>query len=401
MRTLLTILVLGGLVQQAFAQQLEPNSPGGFLVDANGANPSLGTPFSVYSVAGEPIAFQVGGGGNQPFVLAMGQLATLSTIYPALGGQALDLDQSSVAIVGDGIGGSGVLPASLFQTSPAGTAPFIFPTSPAFVGLTIALQAIVSDPAAPLGLNFTAAAAFTGSNALIFRGNDIVQEFVIPSGPYTFYGNVFTSVDVSSNGWVRFGGATSFSSGSFPIPAALINGQLGGGTFVGGPLQGLSSPGIAALWADLDFSSPGAEISVAETSPGVLTIDWTNAEAAGTNTLVGSFRCSVDTTFGSPLVVLDYGGVVTGANFPFAPSGIPIGPIVGVADGGTAGAQVIDMNLVTAGVLNAVTPSTSPNTYIQDFQGLAGTPAETFDLAGLSLNFLDQSLNSSGNFNLF
>ena len=403
MRILMTILILTGLVARAQGQQLEANSTGGFLVNANGDNPVPGTPFSLYVPIGEPIAFQVGGAARQPIVLAMGQLATTSTIFPSLGGQAFDLEQSGAVIVGDGIGGSGALPAFLFQTSVNGVAPFIFPTSSSFLGQTLAVQAVVSDPTAPLGLNLTAAASFVGSDALSFGGNDVVREFTMPSGAYSFYGNSYTSVDVSSNGWIRFGGGTSVDSSAFPIQsfftAGLVEGYGNGLGPVTIPGNIAPAPCVAALWADLDFSSPGSEVSIRESSSGVLTVDWVNAESA--TVPIGSFRCSIDTTFGSPLVVLDYSGVMSGAAFPGGLLGLPAGPVVGVTDGGTVGAAINSVDLASGGVLNAMNPLTSPDSFVQDFQGAGATAAEAFDLAGLVLNLLDQSPNSAGDFNLF
>ena len=404
MRKTLVVVALVALSAGTYSQQLQPNSPGARILTDRAIPPTPGRAFPVNVIQGESMAFQVVGAPLSPLILLAGQLANPSTAILGLGGQFLDIDLNGMAIVADGFGGTGLLPQILGFTDGIGSAPFGFPTNLAFLNQTLAFQGLLADPTGPLGLRFTAAINFLGSSALTMSGDDDVQEFVFPSVSYDFYGQTYTSVSVSTNGWIRFGG-DALLAGRFASYADFIRGGLGD---LNGPLSnsqpGLlpsvipAAPGIAALWADLRFSGGTSVVTAEENQPGLLEVTWENASLLNAAAPFGTVRCTVDIQSGSPVVTLDYTGVL---NVPIAPSFPFAGPLVGITDGGTAAGVLSEFDLLSAGAVVATTPTTNVNAFVQDFTGNGVLAAEPFDLAGSILTFADQSTTSAGDFRLF
>ena len=105
---LLPFLVLLVAALSANAQ-VEPNDPNGRL-QSSGVDPVAGAPFQVPSTGGM-ISIEVGGLPQSPYIFLAGNYAAPGTVIPILGNQVLNLDMGGgIAIIGDGIGGTGLQP---------------------------------------------------------------------------------------------------------------------------------------------------------------------------------------------------------------------------------------------------------------------------------------------------
>ncbi len=91
------------------------------------------------------------------------------------------------------------------------------------------------------------------------NGHPTSQHSVTLSLPFqfTFYGVNYTSVSVSTNGWIAFGESDLESFRNYPIPGA------------GGP-----SPMVAAFWDDLTTDNGGQVYKYIDAAEGTVTIEW-------------------------------------------------------------------------------------------------------------------------------
>ncbi|MCA9320824.1 MAG: hypothetical protein KDB53_08825 [Planctomycetes bacterium] len=381
----LTMLVIHASVH---AQQLELNDAGGAMRHRNN-DPSPGSPFLVG--VSEGLTFAVRGGSNQPFSLIVGNLTANSLQVPILNNQFFDLDLAGAAVVGDGIGGAGALPSAWFVLGPAGSAVFSFPTHPGLDGQRAAFQAVVADPTlAPLNLNLTAAPEFQFTNGVVGSGDENLISFVFPSGSYSLYGQAHTGIEISSNGWITFGTNIAQWPDPFPTVLGFTMGSPGDVPFIGLPILN-PRPAIAALWDDLDLSA--GTFSAIETLPGITTITWTNGSFVTNGQPFGTISCIVDVSTGSPFVLLDYTA--------FAPAMPMQSGLVGLSDGASVAAVVHELDLVTGGLVNSMSPMNPANTYLQEFSGAGTVATEALDLSGRILSFFDSSPSGTGAFFLF
>ncbi len=379
-RFMLFLIALCLILAPVTAQQLEPNTPGGFL-QVNGVDPTPGTPFLV--TPNGTMNFEVGGNANAGYSLVVGQLATTSITDPLLNGQFFDIDLNTAALVGDGIGGTNTgLPANLFFLNSNGVSPWSIPTNPGLLGQRLAFQAVVFDPAQPpLNLNITAAAEFDVQNVTVLTGDDSFVSFSLLQ-PYPLYGQTYNQCFISTNGWIKFGGAPFFSDLS-ESSQDFLSGNVGGAGAGSGPV-------VAPLWEDLDMGNgnPGQQVIINESVPGLLTVTWQNGDYFP-STPFGTVIATVDVTAGIPQITLDYLGY--NAMTP------PTEGIVGVSDGGVAMAVANEVDLVQMG---AVVPTGGFNPAETIFQNFGtGTFPEAVDLAGTVLNFVDAA--GTGQFALF
>lgn len=402
MRPIIMLGLLAFAVATATAQQLELNDAGGSLT-RSGTDPVVGCPFPVS--ANGSVDFRISGAPSLPYILALGSLAGTSTQLPLLNNQYFDLDLATAVVLGDGIGGSGLLPSYLCATNGNGVSNWSFPANPGLVTATIALQAITTDFAQPpFNLNITAAAAYTfvsaptpitpagvqvGTN---LTGDDAFQVFTTTSS-YTIYGAARTQFAVSTNGFIRI--AATGTSDLSESSAEMIGGTPG--ALAAAPL-------IALLWEDLDMGNNLVTQSVQcfeDTTSGVLTFVWNNGEYfPSTTPNWGQVACRITNLGASCQIELDYSAY----NYQVS-GGTPSEGIVGVSDGNVGGAAGAN---VQADLINICTvPFTSSGdfqTYFQNFDGTGGvgTPAaQPIDVQGLILTFIDTSVTGSGNYVVF
>ena len=379
----LTLILVSALAVTATAQQLELNDAGGSL-QSNGADPVPGTPFTLSLT--DSLSLEVAGAANSGFILVFGNLAAVST-PTGINGQFFDLDMGSAILVGDGIGGSPAgLPSAFFGTNVLGQANFSFPVTAALTNLTFAFEAIVSDPTQGMfPLNFTAAPEFFVSSlpaAVVLVGDDTAASF-ITNGPLNMYGINYNQISVASNGYIRFG--VMDPNSDFTETTA---------DFLAGTPNALpAAPMIALLWEDIDMGNavPGQQVNIAETALGVVQVDYISADYFPADPF-GNISITIDSSMGTTFITMDYTGY-TGLTLPSE-------GIIGVSDGGTVGATPMEIDLVTAGAVNAYTALVSESTF-QNFDGTGGTlAAEPFDLvtAGI-VNFLD--VTGLGSFTVF
>lgn len=359
------------------AQQQEVNDAGGSL-RSQGVDPVPGSPFVVSG--NSSLVLEVGGNPVVPYALVMGALAQTSLAIPQWNGQFLDLDLGQPLLVwGDGFGPGGLLPSVLFSLNASGQAIWNIPLSPAATNQRFAFQALVADPAQASLINATAAGEWLVSDALILQGSE-VGSYTLPNGAQTIYGQTFSSLTVSTSGWVAFG--PTFSNPDFTVSSS---------TFTSGTLGSslASQPVACPLWTALSFSTAQARVEAREIVPGLVQIDWIDgARLVSTSPgTLGSFGCMLD--FNASTVTFDYTQLSPAIG---SPPTIPFpgftDTLVGLTDGGTASSTVNELDLADAtGVLPFAAPG--PQTLFQNFG--TGPFAEPVDLAGLVLTFVDVS----------
>ncbi|MCA9321245.1 MAG: hypothetical protein KDB53_10950 [Planctomycetes bacterium] len=369
---LATSLVVA-LTVTASAQQLETNSPGGSL-RSQGLNPIPGSPFRP-GINGT-LNFTVGGPAGNPFALVFGQLATTSLSIP-LTTEFFDLNQAGAVLVVNGFGPGGGLPSFFSLLNGNGQASFSFPLNPSLLNVPMAFQGFVADfTLPPININLTAAAEFVPANTVnqvVVTADDLVTNYPIPSGSITLNGQTFSSFDVDTNGWIKFGSGafTDLSESNFN----MINGLMGGAT---------AAPGIAVLWRDLDVGNglPGQNLTIDEPIPGIITVTWNNADFyPATN--IGTFGCTIDSLAfgpGFPQITLNYSGA-TFVN--------QINSIVGVTAGNPVNATTVEYNLVSAGAVQPYISTALSETIFQDFGTGTSVPAEALDLGGQVVTYTD------------
>ncbi len=405
---LLPFLVLLVAALSANAQ-VEPNDPNGRL-QSSGVDPVAGAPFQVPSTGGM-ISIEVGGLPQSPYIFLAGNYAAPGTVIPILGNQVLNLDMGGgIAIIGDGIGGTGMLPSVLFSLDYFGESNIGLPSSPMAVGQKIAFTAITADPSSPLGLNITATAEYeitdvirteviplmTSPAAFLPPGDEGIYTHTFLGSPYMFYGQARTQMTISTNGWIRFDDqATNAGAGGYGP-------EFFGGTV--GMAQGATTnaPLVAALWGDLDFSNtysfvgtPGSIWIVEDLTQDTVRVEFING---GYIFQFGFGDVIIEFAFNglSPVMTMDY------TNYA---STIPQGYMkVGVSDGNTGSPAGTDTEAdwVTNGSVNVTTAAADYFSYFQDFAGTSGTVAqETEDLSGLIITFQDLSPIAGGQWAIF
>lgn len=396
-RTLTTAITLVLMATLATAQT-EPNDPTGAL-RSDGADPTPGTPFTVTSAAAT-MNLEISGISGASYILAMGTHMNNGVSRPMLNFQVLHLDTTApVIVIGDGIGGSGILPPAFFQLDSTGMSQFAFPTSAAASGMRFGFQAFTTDPAFPFGLNLTAGVEFEVNDVVLTNviplmtatgawapGDDGIYVHDLLLGGFSFYGNVGTQITISSNGWIRFDG-TATNSDSFSDTGRFLDGTVGGGA--------AGVPVIAALWGDLDFTAAFTGLP----SQGSITIE----EDLVLNTLKVSFinggyifgggfgdvLVAMDFSMPAPLVELDYTNYANQFQQGFL--------FVGASDGDSTVGVDVETDMVTGGVVNTHTATTPYETYYQDFGGNSGAvPGEFEDLTGLIIHMADMDSAGQG-----
>ncbi|MCA9322529.1 MAG: hypothetical protein KDB53_17435 [Planctomycetes bacterium] len=375
----LPFVVLGVFTILAQAQQLDVNSPGGSL-QSNGTDPVPGTPFAPN--LNSSIQLTIAGGASRPIALVVGQLALVSTPIPFTT-QFFDLNQVGAALVVNGFGGGGVLPFPLGFLNTSGTASYSFALNAATAGQHFAFQGIVGDPTAPpINLSLTAAAEFVPTAKITVVGDDVLTNFFVPSGPVLFKGQNYSAIQVSTNGWIKFG-LNATNNDLSELYADMVSGLIGAGT---------AAPAIAVLWDDLDVgNTPLQNQIIDEAIPGIITVTWNNADYFP-STPLGTFSCTIDSVAfgpGLPLITLDY----TAANMAGRAEGI-----VGITAGGGS-AVTVEHNLVVGGVVNPYVFSNPTETLFQSFATGVGVAPEPVDLSAKILSFAD--LTGTNGWSLF
>jgi hypothetical protein len=243
----------------------------------------------------------------------------------------------------------------------------------------LSAQAVVLNPTHPDGFNLSQASMMHGTTSQVLAtitGDDVYQNVQLLSS-VTFYGQSFSSIDVSTNGWIKFG-ANATSSDLAENADNFVNGTMGSGT---------AAPGIAVIWEDIDMGNrPSSMVQVSQ-GPGILQIDYIDGDIYP-STPFGNVSCIIDTsgTSGIPVrVTLDYTG--------YTNAGPPSEGLVGVTDGTTAMSVPTALNFVQGGVVAPYTALNPAETIFQSFDGIGSLvtpiPAEPFDLGGLILTFDD------------
>ena len=384
----LSLALLASLmVGVSSAQQLEANSAGGSLT-SNGQDPVPGMPYTVTDSSGMPLEIS-GSLPNTPYLLVQGQLAATSSAFPALGGQFIDIDLNQpYVVIGDGFFGGGALPAILFALDVNGRASWLLPTNPSLAasGIRLSYQAMTSDPASPpFNRNVTAAGEFEIVQGMVFEGDDDFQNYPLQGGALSIFGNSYSSIDVSTNGWMSFGQAAQHSAVN-PSSSNFVDGRVGINT------GGATAPAIAAHWRDLVFSNRSTQrvIIAEDTSSQTIQITWQDGDYFP-QTGFGTVSCTIQGNMGMPIVTIDYG--------LYAPVSAPSTGIVGVSDGDNASGPDLSVDLATGGSVNASTQTVDQVSYFQDFSGANSGSAEAIDLAGLVITFVD--LNGNGRWDIF
>lgn len=367
----LALLALGLSVSALSGQQLEVDSPGGSLT-SDGVAPTLGMPFLADTLGNLDV--EIGGGPDLTFDLLIGTIAPVSSCMPIFSGECIDLFIPSIAIA---------IPSSspFGRLNSQGTAAFSFPLNNGAFG-TFGLQAIVPDPTIPpIFVNFTAAAAFQVARRKILVGDDEFTTFDF-SVPVSIYGQSFTNMTVSTNGWIRFGdtaGSSDFSEST----TDLINGTVGGG---------LPAPCIGVLWDDLDMSNTaGQRVIIEELTPKRLQVSWEAAQYFLSG-FIGDFSCLICLDQSPPNILMDYSGVNIASPAARGLIGLSAG------DGGAV-ATIFERNLFSGGTATLFAGGlfATATTYYQNFNS-GNMMSETLDLNGAGpLTFVGQ--NSIGAFN--
>jgi hypothetical protein len=265
--------VLAFLTTQSLAQQ--PNT--GFSTQlVNGVN---GPPFplQVTLPLNVPATIRLQGQSRAPFI-AFAAAGVLATGFPALGGQLVDLQPATLAIVADGTR----IPAFRLDDTGRFLASFV-PAPPGVTqGATAALQTMIASPFHVSGVSLSAATAVTvvpGVTRMVLSlGDDTSQNISLAPFGFSipFYTQSYTSFFVSSNGYISFNSAANDFT---PTPAEFL-GQM---------------PRIAMFWSDLTPSVGGTVVvEVDEIPPSQqVRVLFTEVPEFG-NFAVYTFSCSMD-----------------------------------------------------------------------------------------------------------
>lgn len=363
-----TLVLTGGLV----AQQVETNDAGGSLVGTN----------CFYSPS-STLGLTVSGAPNAPIILVLGQLATNSVPTDASQAEWFDLNLAGfLYVVTDGFGGSGL--PFFNHTNPLGSVSFAFGAN-AGVNVPFAFQAVVADPGAPFGLNFTKAQPFMPipvdlSTGTLLVGDDSATNFSL-TNPICMYGTSYSQIRVSTNGWISFAGAGNTSTDLSESTTEFINGQPGG--------IGTAAPLVAVLWDDLDVANIAGQqgVTIEEIAPGHVRVAWINAHKYPDEPL-GTFYCDIDSSAGVTTITMVYDPCL-------GQESVSVRGLIGVSAGSGA-ANVNAVDLATGGMVNSFGPVGSAATIYEDFNPGGTNP----DVGGATLTFLDVG-GCTGDFFLF
>lgn len=159
--------------------------------------------------------------------------------------------------------------------------------------MALSAQLVASDPSYTIfrstGQQFSSIAG-TGNQLVADIVDDVSASVAI--APFSFYGNVYNTVYVSTNGMLAFG---SVDNGT--VNTNLSSGQLG-------------TPLVAAYWDDLLFDGPAALYGL--TAGNVTTIEWNGALYFEDQTNRITFQAILNSATG--IITLNYGDVDGGAN---------------------------------------------------------------------------------------
>ena len=385
-------LVVGliAIMASALPAQFDLNGPNAAIF-INGTQPSVADPVTHdVNLATGPfldIAIETGANPNTGVIFLASPVDPIGAVMAVPWGGSIDLGQLSgpnvnnVAVLGDGIGFTNNPLTDVFYVSNSDAVPTLllsYPTTQFLAGFRIAFQAIVRDPSnPPFLLDNTEAADVNFTAAVELFGDESLTTFVFPSGPYVIYGQSYTSMQVSTNGWIKFGGEGS--DADFGTSTSnFISGDVG--------LAGSGSgPVIAVLWDDLTFGNDVSQrILIEELTPGITSICYENADYFP-NTPLGSFFCDIDATLPQTFICMDYFG------YTAAP---PATGLVGVSAGGAQpGAVASAFDFFIGGNFNPFPPGggNPTETVFQNFDGtgIPSVAAEPFDIVGCFLGFLD------------
>ena len=391
-------LVLALMTVTSVAAQLEVNDAGGSMT-SQGRTPVSGAPFCV--PINETMDFEIEGGiPTSAYLLAFGPFQDPGFTFAQIN-ETSNLNLQTSEIIGDGIGmAPGLLPSTFFVLNNGAQAVWALPSNVNLAGQNIAFQAVTTDPTImPGGINITAAVEFQiptvpmGTNLLdepSFFGNrdDGAAVYTFQGGPYSFYGQSYTGISVSTNGWIAFG-ATAVNSDVTETDFEFINGAVG-------LPGGAGRPCIAALWDDLAMDNDvcNQQLLVNENVlTGTVTVTWRNVDYFPSQ-VIGDIVCCIDFTQGR--VEFDYQG------YNAVPS--PQNGIVGISDGnvaqstGNPGGPDTEMDLFIGASVNGVNPGMGNfSTIFQNFGG--AMLAQPFDGAGRTITFSDPS--GLGNWTVF
>lgn len=388
MRCSLIMLAALAILAVATPAQVELNEVTGSLT-SGGLDPTPGTPFLKDPTTG--VDLTIGGYPGLPFILAAGNYALAGTVYPALANQVVNLDISAgVLIVGDPYSGNGALPSSYFYMDGGGHSSWTFPVGANNIGMSVAFQAITTDPSKPFGFNVTAAADFSLVQAApivvdllasLINLDDAVSNYTFAGGPYYLFGQPYTGFGVGTNGYITF------------TTASAVTGYITGtGGFLSGMPYGAGNPApmLAVMWDDLDYSTAGSVIMLTET-PGLDTIDvqWSGSYSGGPT--FGSIGCSI-TFSAAPVIEYNYNGYL-GPN--------PSWGIIGISNANVGGGADHEINLASGGVVNSFSGNADYCTFFQNFGFSTVVAPEPFDLGGTVLHAWDQSPTGEGNWLVF
>ena len=302
---------------------------------------------------------------------------TASPLVPASGGGFLTGGSQAVNVT-VGLPGSFYLYGS--TTAPAfAPAPAAYTLNVAVpIPVTISSQSGILNPAHADGATLSQGCQMdvATSSTTILQGDDALLNIPL-NNPLLFAGQTFSSIDVSTNGWVKMG-ANATSNDLSENADDFVNGMMGLGT---------AAPGVAIIWEDVDMGNrPTSMVQITEDLSGQITIAYIDADYFS-STPFGNVTCTIYPNFLLAVptrVTLDYSGYT--AAVP------PMEGLIGVTNGtGATGATAVD--IAAAGVVTPMGTGLSPTTWFQSFDGI-GTlvppaAAEPFDLVPLTITFDD------------
>ena len=379
MRTpiLFLLIALVACGSGAMAQQLETNDAGGTLLINGSATPN-GSPAIIPANGNVDVTIQ--GGDSLPLAFFAGSRASTSFCPPALSGECLDLDMSAPLYeIANGFTGS---PFGFLNSN--GSVLYSIPVHAVPV-CDFGFQSIVSDPGIPpIFVNLTAAGMIqTGGAGMQFAGDDSFQSYDFCS-PVNVFGNAYSRMYISTNGWIKFGGVPVFSDLT-ESNADFLSGNVGGSGSNTGPV-------IAGLWDDLNMTgnADNSFVIVTPISSTLTRITWNNVRYFGSSQNIGTFFVHVSS---DGTIDKDYSGMNL---LNPATRGL-----VGISAGDTSCQGAVQpLNLFSGGSYSSSAAGNFLNCqgYSQNFN--PGNPfSETFDLGGIN-SPLVYFVGSAGGYNI-
>ena len=373
MRMLSIALAAALLAVPAFAQTT--GVPGVNDLTLNGVG-SGGTSCVAYQVPAGPSTLAIGitSAGNEPLIGAFSNACVPGAVLTADPLYTLDLNPAGLAIAFDGTGI--FLPPNpltpFFNTPASGVWGLTITINPP-LGPVLSLQTALLGPGFATGLGLTQAIDIVANTSVCSvgtntnAGDDTTYAWTTNS-PVSYYGNLYTTTYVDSNGYLSFCGS-GFSDFS-PTEAEMLSGD----------------PRIAGFWSDIDPGSAGA-VKILET-PAAVEVCYQNVPLWGCATPAtdqNTWEIKVD------LAVFDI--TLTYGSFNLCGGTIPGGNVgaalVGISPGVTQVATNCPVLPAVQSPLNNVDlslPYFSVNPYEAIYEYFATTLA--FDLAGTTKNLL-------------